>query len=68
MSWDAWIGHNECHEEPTLEIEEPTILADPNTFDPFILVRVKIKLTPEMQALGMSYCQTYARKLIEKLK
>jgi len=69
MSWDAWIGHNECHEEPSIEIEGTSTLTDPNTFEFSVIVRVKIKFSPEMQAEGPSYCRNYALHLIEeKLK
>jgi hypothetical protein len=66
MSWESWLSEKS---EAKLEVTDGQILVDPATFEPFVIVRVRMNLTPEMESEGHEACVDYAKRMIEeKLK
>ncbi len=62
MSWDDWLTESS---EADLEIADGRILVDPSTFQPFVVARVRMNLTPEMEAAGDQACIDHAMRLVE---
>lgn len=63
QGWNNW-AQPIAPDEALLEFVDAHVFIDPNTFAPYVLARVKMPLTPDMELKGGDHCRDFAEQLI----
>ena len=68
QGWKNWPGLVEEANNPYdshFEFVDSRIVIDPTTFQPKVVLRVTMPLTPDMELNGQNYCVAYAEELLK---